>query len=235
MIDHITYDNAVSRIKSFFKIKGFVEIHKCRPLSILNACENPEQIQTFSYNNQLWPLQQSTKMVLDNEFLKRPICGYFCLITNREDKLVFDFVMNTDIQDLIELERELLEFLGFIATAIPVVHYSDNASYNDICFLDHFPNHIYPRWNRKQKDDQYAEQVNLMIKGNEVISAFELSCNKCDMRNIFYNQHIGQLNQLFGEERVQRELESFFNRDFITRSCGTIDIHKMIEYMNIIL
>lgn len=232
MIDHITYDKGISRIKSFFKIKGFVEVHNHRPLSILNACENPEQIQTFSYNNQLWPFQQSSKMILDNELLKCPICGYFCLITNSENKLVFDFVMNADMQDLVQLERELLEFIGFI-TNIPMINYSVHSLY-DIYFLDHFPNHMYPRWNRKQKDDQYAEQVNLMIKGDEVISSFELSCNKCDMRNTFYHEHIGNLIQLFGEERVLCEVESFFNCEFITRSCGTIDIDKMIEHMNII-
>lgn len=233
MIDHTIYDNGVTRIKSFFKIKGFVELHNHSPLSILNACENPEQLETFQYNNQLWPFQQSSKMILDNEFLKRPVRGYFCLITNSEHKLVFDFIMNAGIQDIIALERELLEFIGFTSN-YPIIAYSDNVPYYDIFFLEHFPNHMYPRWNIKQTDEQYVEQVNLIIQGVEVISAFELSTNKCEMRNKLYEQYVPNLNELFGEERVQRELDQFFNHEFVTRSCGTIDITKLVEYMNII-
>ena len=51
MIDPKEFDEVVSVLRSFFKTKGFIEVHTQSRLSILAACEDPKTISTYDLIN----------------------------------------------------------------------------------------------------------------------------------------------------------------------------------------
>lgn len=77
------FDYVVNKLRTFFKSKGFLEVHTQNRLSILAACEDPFTIRTFDYLNQKFPLPQTGQMWLEYELLKNPEPnGYFCVSTS---------------------------------------------------------------------------------------------------------------------------------------------------------
>jgi len=126
LIDPKEYDFTVTKIREFFRQKGFLEVPVQHRLSILAACEDPRTIATFNYAGSLWPLPQTGQMWLEYELLTKPETpGFYCLSTSfrnepnpipgRHDLIfpMFEFETKGDINDLRKLEEELLEFLGF--------------------------------------------------------------------------------------------------------------------------
>src|SRR3989344_4010322 len=114
------YDSAVTKLRSFFKGKGFIEMQTQDRLSILAACEDPSTIATFKYAGEVWPLPQTGQMWLEYELLKNPeIPGVFCVSTsfrNEQNPIpgrhniifpMFEFESKGTIDDLRKLERDL--------------------------------------------------------------------------------------------------------------------------------
>jgi aspartyl/asparaginyl-tRNA synthetase len=126
MIDPYDYSFAVSRLRSFFVNRGFIEVHTQSRLSILAACEDPRTIATYNYGGQLWPLPQTGQMWLEHELLNNPQApGFFCISTSfrnepnpvpgRHDLIfpMFEFETRGEMDDLRALEEDLLVYLGF--------------------------------------------------------------------------------------------------------------------------
>ena len=79
IVDTRDYNYVVSKLRSFFKSKGFLEAHPQNRLSILAACEDPWTVASFDYAGSVWPLPQTGQMWLEYELLKNPEApGYFC-------------------------------------------------------------------------------------------------------------------------------------------------------------
>jgi len=74
------YDKCVNLMRTFFRVKGFIEIHSQTHLNVLE-CEDPSNIITFEYANQLYMLPQTNQLSLDYEMLKNTEPGYFCVST----------------------------------------------------------------------------------------------------------------------------------------------------------
>lgn len=273
MIDPIEFDKCVDIMRTFFKVKGFIEVHTQSRLSILAACEDPTTITTFTYANQVWPLPQTGQMWLEYEMLKNPDIapGYFCISTSYRNEPnpvegrheiifpMFEFELKGGLEDLIELERELLEFIGFKSkennTEYPEQTYRKIAEtygvtelehehetkmgedYGNVLFLKHFPNYTSPFWNMQQKDNDEAQKVDVIIHGIETIGSAERSTDPIEMRKQFDTISEGQyadiLYNTFGKERVEKELELFLNNTFIKRSGGGIGITRMIRAMKL--
>lgn len=138
-VDPYKFDYVSKKLRSFFSKKNFVEAHTQNRLSILAACEDPENLATFGYEGQLWPMPQTGQMWLEHELLKNSqLAGLFCVSTSyrneaepvpgRHDKIfpMFEFEMHGDINELIQLESELCHYLGF-----PYNVKSTNSSTND--------------------------------------------------------------------------------------------------------
>ena len=155
MINPKEFDDAVCKMREFFKSKGFIEVHtQCR-LSILAACEDPATISTYNYAGQVWPLPQTGQMWLEYELLSNPdAAGFFCVSTSyrnepnpvpgRHDKIfpMFEFEMKGGLEKLIELEKELLVHLGFKngngeVGNYPRGKYSDVAQEYQVTELEH--------------------------------------------------------------------------------------------------
>ena len=257
----LTYNELVQKMRDFFLSKNFVEVPTQSRLSILAACENPHSVKTFEYSGQIWPLPQTGQMWLEIELLNNPEWeGVFCVSTSyREEKdpipgrhelifPMFEFESKGTVEDMINLERKLLEYLGFIT---PV-----RLNYEDICeeygnidiieneheerlwrergpviSLENFPKRTNPFWNMKYNGNNIFNKVDVILYGQETIGSAERSCNVEEMRNMFYTIENGnysrKLFELFGQERVESELEDFLSRSFFPRFGGGIGMTRL--------
>lgn len=148
------FDAAVSAMRSFFKSKGFVEVHTQNALSILAACEDPQTISKYNYQDKVWPLPQTGQMWLEHVLLDNPeIQGCFTVSTSyrnepnpvpgRHDLIfpMFEFESKGTMMDLIRMENELLHHIGFKKhphrSKYPEGNYTDMAKRYNVEELDH--------------------------------------------------------------------------------------------------
>lgn len=255
------YNELVQKMRKFFLDKNFVEVPSQSRLSILAACENPHSVKTFEYSGLIWPLPQTGQMWLEYELLKNPEWeGVFCITTSyREEKNpipgrhelifpMFEFESHGSMKDLIKLERELLDYLGFDK---PI-----EVDYNEVCeeygrvpilenehetrmweekgpviSLQNFPFRTNPFWNMKNKHDDIFAKVDVILYGQETIGSAERSCDVEEMRSMFYaienGKYCEKLFELFGKDRVEQELEDFLSLNFFPRFGAGIGMTRM--------
>lgn len=268
MIDSIEYNEVVTKLRSFFQSKKFIEVHTQSRLSILAACEDPSTISTYNYEGQVWPLPQTGQMWLEYELLKNPNApGFFSVGTSfrnepnpvpgRHDRIfpMFEFEIKGGMDELIKVEKELLEYLGF-GSNFPEVDYKEIADrygvkeleheheeqlredYGPVVFLKNFPNYTSPFWNMKQYDSKdKAYKVDVIVCGVETIGSAQRSEDVEDMRNQFYTISDGNYAKIlyshFTKERVQSELDDFLSFNFFSRSGGGIGLTRLIKAMKL--
>ena len=268
-VDPETYSPVVRKLREFFHSKNFLEVHTQSRLSILAACEDPSTIATYNYAGSTYPLSQTGQMWLEYELLKYPdkAPGYFCVSTSyrnepnpipgRHDKIfpMFEFEMKGSMEDLIELEKELLEHLGFgDKSSYHECEYEDAMKkynvdelehkhedmlckeYGPVVFLKSFPNHTSPFWNMKQDEEKKkAKKVDIILWGIETVGSAQRSENPIEMRNQFYSISDGNYANIlfsnFTKQRVQSELEDFLSFRFFERSGGGIGLTRLIRAM----
>lgn len=255
------YNELVQKMREFFLSKNFKEVPTQSRLSILAACENPHSVKTFEYCGETWPLPQTGQMWLEYELLKNPEWeGVFCVSTSyREEKEpipgrhelifpMFEFESKGTIADMIKLETQLLEYLGFDT---PI-----HETYDEVCeeyggveiledehetrmwnekgsvvSLEYFPKRTHPFWNMKHRGEGIFNKVDVILYGQETIGSAERSSNVEEMREMFYSIEDGgyaqKLFDLFGKERVEKELEEFLGMDFFPRFGGGIGMTRL--------
>jgi len=246
-------------------------VHTQNRLSIMAACEDPKTIASYNYHGQVWPLPQTGQMWLEYELLHKPdVPGYFCVSTSYRNEPhpvegrhciifpMFEFELPGGMDELIKVEAELLEYLGFgEKESFPQGDYEDVAKeygvkeleneheaqickdYGPIFFLNHFPEYTSPFWNMKRNKDnaEISEKVDVLMHGMETIGSAERSCNPKEMRDTFYSIENGKYAQrlfdMFGKERVEAELEEFLEFEFFPRCGGGIGVTRMIRAMQL--
>ena len=142
IINSEKYNFVVSKLREFFLKKNFIEVHTQNRLSILAACEDPFNVQTFDYAGEKWPLVQTGQMWLEYEILKKPeAAGYFCVTTSyrleknpvpgRHDIVfpMFEFEFKGDMEELIEMQKELLVHLGYDKKSFYLNDYKSKLNY----------------------------------------------------------------------------------------------------------
>jgi aspartyl/asparaginyl-tRNA synthetase len=268
MTNTLMYNSLVQKLREFFLEKNFVEVPTQSRLSILAACENPHSVSTFEYNGEIWPLPQTGQMWLEYELLKNPTWdGVFCVSTSyRAEKNpipgrhelifpMFEFESKGKYKDLILLEKELLEYLGF---GLPVeMDYNKTCKeYGDVSILENehetkmwnevshcvslqnFPLRTNPFWNMQNQQDDIFNKVDIILYGQETIGAAERSCDVDSMRKMFYTIENGgyseKLFELFGKERVEKELEEFLKFDFFPRFGAGIGLTRLARAMELL-
>ena len=263
MFNTLTYNTLVQKMRDFFLHRGFIEVPTQSRLSILAACENPHSIATFQYNGEVWPLPQTGQMWLEHELLKNPTWpGCFCISTSyRQEKdpipgrhalifPMFEFESKGTMEDLLQLEADLLSYLGF---ADPFeVNYDDLCQKYNTQILEHeheqmmwdeigscvslqnFPYRTNPFWNMKHNSNNIFNKVDVILYGQETIGSAERSSNVEEMRENFYTIENGgycaKLFELFGKERVEKELEQFLSYQFFPRFGGGIGLTRSEEH-----
>jgi len=269
LIDTQEFNIVVQKLREFFTMKGFLEVHTQNRLSILAACEDPTTISTYSYAGQVWPLPQTGQMWLEYEMLKHPerAPGYFCVSTSyrnepnpvagRHDLIfpMFEFELKGGMDELLKLEKELIEHLGFCShNKMVEVDYEETAKKygvdeleheherilceenGPVVFLKDFPVNTSPFWNMQLHDDHTkAKKIDVLLWGVETIGSAQRSTNPLEMRNQFYSiSDKGYSKILFSQftkDRVQRELEDFLSFNFFERSGGGIGMTRLISAM----
>jgi len=262
------FNRVVSKLREFFTNRGYVEVHTQNRLSILAACEDPTTIQTYNYAGQKWPLPQTGQMWLEYELLKNPeVPGYFCVSTSYRNEPepvpgrhnlifpMFEFEGKGGFEDLLQMERELLEFLGYgESSSIPEDDYVNVAAkyntellehehemrmkddYGDAFLLKNFPIYTSPFWNMKyDKGEKISRKCDVIMSGQETIGSAERSCDTDDMRHLFNSISDGlyskTLYNMFGKERVDVELDDFLKFNFFPRWGGGIGVTRLIRSM----
>ena len=269
---HQDFHKCVQRLREFFTSKGFIEVHTQKELSILAACEDPTTMATYNYSGNVWPLPQTGQMWLEHYLLDHPEeKGFFCLSTSfrnepnpvpgRHDKIfpMFEFETKGGLETLIQLEKELLEFLGFSKDMYPNKEYPEGdydevakkygveelehehedrleKDHGPVYFLKNFPEITSPFWNMElHEGGKHAKKVDVILHGIETIGSAERSCDKEAMRRTFNTisngEYANTLYAQFTKERVQGELNEFLSKNFMQRCGGGVGMTRMIRAM----
>tara|TARA_R100000655_G_scaffold25140_1_gene51057 strand:- start:239 stop:1063 length:825 start_codon:yes stop_codon:yes gene_type:complete len=259
------FNYATKEMRRFFQDKkGFIEVPSQARQSIMGACEDPATIAQYIFNGINYPLPQTGQMWLEKELLENPdVDGVFCLTTSyrnepnpvegRHDKIfpMFEFESHGDMDDMIELEKELLDFLGFGTSDYQQINYDDACRKYDVTLLDYaeeealcaeftkctflknFPLRTHPFWNMKHKGNGIYSKVDVIMHGMETIGSAERSTNVEEMRNQFHNISDGEYANLlynnFSKERVEAELEEYLAHDMFKRFGGGIGVTRMVS------
>lgn len=262
LIDPQKFSETVTELRSFFLSKNFLEVHTQNRLSILAACEDPETVATYNYNGQIWPLPQTGQMWLEYELLSNPsVEGFFCVSTSyraepnpvegRHETIfpMFEFEMKGGVKELEKMEVQLCEHLGIPLDTIKIKKYDDWADDYKVRELDHgheaaisrgmitdFPEWTSPFWNMARNGDGTSKKIDVILGGMETIGSAERSTDKDQMRDTFHTISDGAyaelLYQLFGKERVEKELEEFLEFDFFPRSGGGIGMQRLMTALS---
>ena len=260
------YSSTVKDMRDFFQgEKGFIEVPAQSRQSILAACEDPATITKYEFNNVIWPLPQTGQMWLEIELLKNPdVKGVFCVTTSyrnepnpiegRHEKIfpMFEFESHGNINDMICLEEELLEYLGFGIDHEKIMYDEACKKYNTmeldydedeaLCkdftpctFLTHFPLRTHPFWNMKHAGTGIYNKVDVIMHGMETIGSAERATDIQEMRDQFHNISDGEYAKLlyghFTKERVEKELEEYLSLDMFERFGGGIGVTRMVSAM----
>lgn len=171
-------------------------------------------------------------------------------IPGRHQKIfpMFEFESHGGFEELKKIERDLLVYLGF---GEPF-----EADYDGVCqeyggvsiledehearmwkekgncvSLQNFPIRTNPFWNMAHKGDGIFSKIDVILYGQETIGSAVRSCSVEEMRHNFYNIENGgycaKLFELFGKERVEKELEEFLSLDFFPRFGGGIGMTRL--------
>ena len=164
---------------------------------------------------------------------------------------MFEFELHGGMDALETMERELLEFMGLgkasdfagddylnVAKNYNVQEITNRIEedlgekHGSAFFLKNFPQYTSPFWNMK-KDGELSKKIDVLVYGMETIGSAERSCNVDEMRHLFHTISDGGYAQtlfdMFGKERIEKELEEFFAMDFFPRSGGGIGVTRMIR------
>jgi aspartyl/asparaginyl-tRNA synthetase len=247
--DSIAFSNVVNKLRSFCLAKGFCEVSTQDRLSILAACEDPDTVATYNYMGEVWPLPQTGQMWLEYELLTKPeLPGVFCVSTSYRNephpvpgrhKLIFP---------MFEFELGFGEGSGFYYKTYDelsdyymtreLTHKNENSMLKDfgpVVFCRDFPVYTSPFWNMKKKSATHACKIDVIIEGNETIGSAERSVSIQDMIKEFHTisngKYAKKLYDLFGKDRVEKELHEFLELDFIPRCGGGIGLTRLIDAM----
>ncbi len=165
---------------------------------------------------------------------------------------MFEFELPGGIDELRKFEKELLEYMGFGPEFVYksydelAKHYKTKElthaheaqmeqDFGPIVFCQDFPMRTSPFWNMKKNGATHAHKIDVIMHGHETIGSAERSTDVRQMTNEFYTisngKYADKLFELFGKERVEKELHEFLNLDFFPRSGGGIGLTRMINAM----
>jgi aspartyl/asparaginyl-tRNA synthetase len=165
---------------------------------------------------------------------------------------MFEFELKGSIRELRAFETELLEHLGFgdhdaytykkydelkqFYKTRELTHEHEGKMQKDfgpVVFCTNFPTYTSPFWNMKKDGSNHAHKIDVILYGNETIGSAERSSNVTEMAESFYSisdsKYAKKLFDLFGQHRVENELNEFLALDFIPRVGAGIGLTRLID------
>ncbi|MBC8428141.1 MAG: hypothetical protein H8D94_01575 [Candidatus Pelagibacter sp.] len=172
---------------------------------------------------------------------------------------MFEFESHGTMDDMIQLEKELLDHLGFhrgspLSTyprvtydgasekyGVSELDYAEEAAlckdFGDVTFLTDFPLRTHPFWNMKHKGDGIYSKVDVIMHGMETIGSAQRATDVYEMREQFHNISDGEYANLlfnhFGKKRVEDELEEYLSLEMFDRFGGGIGVTRMVRAMEL--
>jgi hypothetical protein len=105
--------------------------------------------------------------------------------------------------------------------------------YGQATIIQNFPERTSPFWNMKHDKDGIFNKVDVILYGQETIGSAERATSIEEMRHYFDTISDGgykkKLYDLFGKERVEKELDEYFDNKFFPRFGGGIGITRLIR------
>lgn len=212
----------ISKLREFFLSKGFIEVYAQNRLSILAACEQPENIMTIDVNGVKYPLPQTGQMWLEDLLLKDArLPGLFTLTTSYRNEPspipgrhnmifpLFEFEQKGNEEDLKSLLVDLVKFIGFKQEP-KVLNYKDACEelgvnsieaaqeeelakrHGSVIFLTRFPESSSPFFNMKRNGDGTSRKIDVLLHGHETFGTAERSCDVENMYHTFYTISDGE-------------------------------------------
>ncbi|HSX15788.1 MAG TPA: amino acid--tRNA ligase-related protein [Candidatus Saccharimonadales bacterium] len=165
---------------------------------------------------------------------------------------MFEFELPGSIEDLQAFETEMLEYLGFGKRSD--FHYKSydwlkkfykvreltnkhenamEADFGPVVFCGNFPSYTSPFWNMKKNGKTHAHKIDVIIHGAETIGSAERSTDPLEMKEGFYKisdgKYAKKLFELFGKDRVEKELQEFLGMDFFPRVGGAFGVTRLLD------
>ncbi len=170
---------------------------------------------------------------------------------------MFEFESHGTLDDLRKLEIELLEYMGFgkeedfkhftykeLANKYGVIELTNehemkmDTEIAHNTFIEYFPETTSPFWNMKRQDSETAKKIDVIMYGMETIGSAEREVDKEIMRKRFDTISNGgyaqKLYDLFGRERVEKELNEFLELEFFPRFGGGIGMTRIMRAYKIL-
>lgn len=168
---------------------------------------------------------------------------------------MFEFEFPGTINDLKAMEYELCDYLGFgtieektyrewqkhygisQSTELEAEHENAMGSFYGSAMITDFPEFTSPFWNMSRYEDGVtSKKIDVILGGMETIGSAERSTDVDQMRETFHTitdgAYANLLFELFGKDRVESELEEFFQHDFFPRVGGGIGMTRMIAALD---
>ena len=167
---------------------------------------------------------------------------------------MFEFEMHGGINELKNMEYELCDHLGFgqpvektyeewqtfygetYVTELDADHERRMDKTFGPCMITDFPEMTSPFWNMSRNEDGTSKKIDVILGGMETIGSAERSTDKDQMRDTFHTisngEYAGLIKSLFGDARVEDDLEKFLEFDFFPRSGGGIGMTRMINALD---
>ena len=168
---------------------------------------------------------------------------------------MFEFEMPGDINDLKAMEYELVDYLGFkkpeertyeawqrhfeLGAEAELEAEHENKMYDEFetAMITDFPEFTSPFWNMSRYESGvHSKKIDVILGGMETIGSAERSTDVEMMRDTFHTITEGAysklLFELFGQDRVEAELEKFLEFDFFPRVGGGIGMTRMIAALD---
>ena len=174
---------------------------------------------------------------------KNPIPGRHQLLFN-----MFEFEAKGGMEELKKLEEELLIHLGF-GKPVEIIYDEICEEYDGVDILEdehesrmwkelghcvslqEFPLRTNPFWNMASRGDGTFNKIDVILYGQETIGSAMRSSNTTEMKHMFYTiadgSYANKLFELFGKERVEKELEEFLALNFFERFGGGIGLTRL--------
>jgi len=131
LIDPKDFNYCVSKLRIFFMNRGFIEVYPNLIDSIPIINKNSKISKLYNFNKSIWSDNQIGQIWLDNILLDNPeLNGCFRITTNsikdQKDFPIFEFGSKGNIDNLLSLEKSLLNYMGFVKRNVKIKNNINN-------------------------------------------------------------------------------------------------------------